>query len=733
MAKKLRRAFTIVELVIVIAVIAILAAVLIPTFTTLIDKANQSADTSNVKNMNSILAMDETTNGKPKTMYDAVKVIREGGYDLEKLTPTGQGYDIVWDQDANRLLMVNGNEVIFGETEKNVNEKHLWVVVDSPEKIEATGYSVYLMDVFEGTVTAEQGVDVGSNEDITEVTYTTNDTQNVTIRTNGGALVVDAEQATVSHYGAAASVDIKKVDKESYYEYGTVAGNITLKQGRFVAEDNSSAAAVIVTATNVNAVEIVINDTTKTWSIAAENETVAGGLKDIVIGNTANAEIAVSPVMTGFAGGVGTESSPYQIATAEQFKNLKGAGYPNCTYYVLIADIHFNVEDFEISSDGAICVILGDQIGFNLDGQGHSLSADTPLDIEDGIKHSFIFYEYDFAVISNVNLVINSYDTYFIFVYNANKYSDGNSKFINVDVISTEENAIVTGDLYNNAPYVYYPEGGTITFESCDNYVNYNSTSAAYYAIYIGAYSFPNTNLNVTFKDCNNYGKAIGSGCVAMFVGNANQADLENHGVYTVENCYNYGVIQGAKGAGLFPVNVPSAYFAELNNKYTSTVNKGFIGKFELSGFEYNVTDSNEIAYQIEDLTNVSSIYLTLSAGISYYDENGNFEASGAVQIIETISEVSNNGTFTYRHGKFIDRETFDTMNMGIELTDENAVTNYNGMTVYCIEYQGNNFYVVVSDRSENRIKVNTNANIFVTACDASGQVIGNALLTENK
>ncbi|HIX07614.1 MAG TPA: prepilin-type N-terminal cleavage/methylation domain-containing protein, partial [Candidatus Borkfalkia faecipullorum] len=37
MAKRLKRAFTIVELVIVIAVIAILAAVLIPTFTTLID------------------------------------------------------------------------------------------------------------------------------------------------------------------------------------------------------------------------------------------------------------------------------------------------------------------------------------------------------------------------------------------------------------------------------------------------------------------------------------------------------------------------------------------------------------------------------------------------------------------------------------------------------------------------------------------------------------------------
>lgn len=43
MIKKLKKAFTITELVIVIAVIAILAAVLIPTFSNVIENANQSA------------------------------------------------------------------------------------------------------------------------------------------------------------------------------------------------------------------------------------------------------------------------------------------------------------------------------------------------------------------------------------------------------------------------------------------------------------------------------------------------------------------------------------------------------------------------------------------------------------------------------------------------------------------------------------------------------------------
>ena len=43
--RKNKKGFTIVELVIVIAVIAILAAVLIPTFSSLIKKAKISADT----------------------------------------------------------------------------------------------------------------------------------------------------------------------------------------------------------------------------------------------------------------------------------------------------------------------------------------------------------------------------------------------------------------------------------------------------------------------------------------------------------------------------------------------------------------------------------------------------------------------------------------------------------------------------------------------------------------
>ena len=52
-----KRGFTIVELIIVIAVIAILAAVLIPTFSNLINQANEAVDESLVRNLNESLGM----------------------------------------------------------------------------------------------------------------------------------------------------------------------------------------------------------------------------------------------------------------------------------------------------------------------------------------------------------------------------------------------------------------------------------------------------------------------------------------------------------------------------------------------------------------------------------------------------------------------------------------------------------------------------------------------------
>ncbi len=245
MVKKLRRAFTIVELVIVIAVIAILAAVLIPTFTSLIQKANQSNDTTNVKNMNTILTAAEATDGKAETMYDAVQVIKEGGYDLSKLTPTGEGYDIVWDQEYNRLALVNDGEVVFSDSQVSTEKWKLWIVTD--EQIE-TEYSVYLNDGFAGdSYKAASGVDVGENEGINVTIETEGTKDDLKVRTNGGTLTVNAPYATVSHYEKADTANITAVAGNSYHEYGTVS-RVSVASGHVEFMGGSSVKEIYVQA-----------------------------------------------------------------------------------------------------------------------------------------------------------------------------------------------------------------------------------------------------------------------------------------------------------------------------------------------------------------------------------------------------------------------------------------------------------------------------------------------------
>ena len=78
-----RKGFTTVELVIVIAVIAILATVLIPTFSNMIESANLSVDKQNVRNMNICLATYSITDGNPSDAALVKARLREYGYDGE--------------------------------------------------------------------------------------------------------------------------------------------------------------------------------------------------------------------------------------------------------------------------------------------------------------------------------------------------------------------------------------------------------------------------------------------------------------------------------------------------------------------------------------------------------------------------------------------------------------------------------------------------------------------------
>lgn len=109
MKKSRKRGFTIVELVIVIAVIAILAAILIPTFSNIIKKSNLSADKQAVREMNMALAEEEAHDGyvKPKDVESAMQILANHGYNSKNWKCLTSGYEVYWDSQNNRMVLYN--------------------------------------------------------------------------------------------------------------------------------------------------------------------------------------------------------------------------------------------------------------------------------------------------------------------------------------------------------------------------------------------------------------------------------------------------------------------------------------------------------------------------------------------------------------------------------------------------------------------------------------------------
>lgn len=254
--KTTKRGFTIVELVIVIAVIAILAAVLIPTFSGLIRNAQLAADQALVKNLNTALASDENGSSHP-TMDKALQATAARGLDVAKIKTTFSGNKILWDSRNDCFVYLDNSKGTINyipESEKTPvdqnSEKYVYFqIVDTAEEAKnATDYSVYFNNGdYSGSVDVKVGFDAGSNNKLTAVNYSANgsNAQDVIIRTVSYAtkVTVNAASDTVRHYGPSYLVDITAVADKSYHEHGDV-GRIQIASGHVVAESGAHVMAL---------------------------------------------------------------------------------------------------------------------------------------------------------------------------------------------------------------------------------------------------------------------------------------------------------------------------------------------------------------------------------------------------------------------------------------------------------------------------------------------------------
>lgn len=179
MKKSNKRGFTIVELVIVIAVIAILAAVLIPTFSNVIKKAQTSADIQACRQMNEYLAVNEVLAGK--TITDAIDALEEGGMSAKNYKPLTAGCFYFWDDAANRVVYTSYNsstkeyDVIYPE---GFVKEGQWFSLSAT--LAEVSYSDVL-SVSEGTVTL-------NNPTAEQFASFANDLRDLAIVNNSGGL-----------------------------------------------------------------------------------------------------------------------------------------------------------------------------------------------------------------------------------------------------------------------------------------------------------------------------------------------------------------------------------------------------------------------------------------------------------------------------------------------------------------------------------------------------------------
>ena len=111
--KNTRKGFTIVELVIVIAVIAILATVLVPTFGTVIQDAQKTALMQELKNEYTAYAVDQKTGGTIVIkLNEKFYSVADGKPDTTELTEEQTKY---WDAATNKM-MHKFEDAVIGET-----------------------------------------------------------------------------------------------------------------------------------------------------------------------------------------------------------------------------------------------------------------------------------------------------------------------------------------------------------------------------------------------------------------------------------------------------------------------------------------------------------------------------------------------------------------------------------------------------------------------------------------
>lgn len=249
--KQRKRAFTIVELVVVMAVFAVLSAILVPTLTGIMSSAELQNGKKLIKNLNTILVSETNGENKDTSIEEAVSYVEDNGISAENLVKDSKNIEILYDAENGQFVLLNlksGTDGYFtGTTKENYENLDIsfWKFYDKSTLTSNEEYSIYIVGNEEIGEVEVNGVDfnAGKNENISNVKYigsksrTAGETE-VSLTTNGGNLQVQSNNEKISHYGTAESVVIEEVSQNSYHENGEVFA-LEIAKGHLVLENTA--------------------------------------------------------------------------------------------------------------------------------------------------------------------------------------------------------------------------------------------------------------------------------------------------------------------------------------------------------------------------------------------------------------------------------------------------------------------------------------------------------------
>lgn len=509
-----KRGFTIIELVIVIAVIAILAAVLIPTFANIIQKANVANDVALARNMNTILIADEATNGRSTDMYDVLIALEQGGFKLENLNPRADGNVFAWDKANNQIVYLEKGSAkpIFQAKEIGANKGDLYITTRKAEVFaDYPGYSYYFASDISGNITLDEGSCLDTGEFALNGNVSVKTNKDVEIQgTINGTITVDSANGKITNYSVVNNVVIVNTASTSYHERGHVAA-MEIKDsltGKVVLENDAY-------------VEKLTNN--KTSGTVESNK---GYVKEVVGKDTTSVKPTTG---TGYV---------LEIGTYDQLVNFRnkvnaGASYSGMTVK-LTADIDISERAWtpigavyrKYVVDESAKVFQG-----TFDGQGHKITGLTNT----GFKISSVYS-------GSNDTTPHEYKEYvfglFGSVYNASIKNIVMAN-VNIDLACDEKEKVVGDSVGAILGFAAGDKATGVTIENCDvlsgSIVGYDAVAGIVGRSYSG---------KITIENCKNAATVTAIRRASGILGYTNTSYIKDGGSAAIKKCTNSGNVK---------------------------------------------------------------------------------------------------------------------------------------------------------------------------------------------